>query len=36
VPSPDADTLLRPGDRIRVFGLPEQIEAFLAEAGQPH
>jgi CPA2 family monovalent cation:H+ antiporter-2 len=36
VPSPDADTLLRPGDRIRVFGLPQQIEAFLAEAGRPH
>ncbi len=29
--SPDAETLLRPGDRIRVFGLPHQIEAFLAE-----
>jgi CPA2 family monovalent cation:H+ antiporter-2 len=31
VMSPDAETLLRPGDRIRVFGLPHQIEAFLAE-----
>jgi CPA2 family monovalent cation:H+ antiporter-2 len=29
--TPDAETLLRPGDRIRVFGLPHQIEAFLAE-----
>jgi CPA2 family monovalent cation:H+ antiporter-2 len=31
VMSPDAETLMRPGDRIRVFGLPHQIEAFLAE-----
>jgi CPA2 family monovalent cation:H+ antiporter-2 len=31
VMSPDAETLLRPGDRIRIFGLPHQIEAFLAE-----
>jgi TrkA domain protein len=29
-PSPDA--ILRPGDRVRVFGLPEQIEAFRREA----
>jgi CPA2 family monovalent cation:H+ antiporter-2 len=29
--SPDAETLLRPGDRIRIFGLPQQIEVFLAE-----
>ncbi len=33
VQSPDAETLLRPGDRIRVFGLPHQLEAFLAEMG---
>ncbi len=33
VMSPDAETLLRPGDRIRVFGLPHQIEAFLDETG---
>jgi CPA2 family monovalent cation:H+ antiporter-2 len=33
VMSPDAETLLRPGDHIRVFGLPHQIEAFLAETG---
>jgi CPA2 family monovalent cation:H+ antiporter-2 len=33
--SPDADTVLRPGDRIRVFGLPHQIEAFLTEAAPP-
>jgi CPA2 family monovalent cation:H+ antiporter-2 len=31
VMSPDAETLLRPGDRIHIFGLPHQIEAFLAE-----
>ena len=29
-PSPDA--ILRSGDRVRVFGLPDQIEAFRAEA----
>jgi CPA2 family monovalent cation:H+ antiporter-2 len=33
--SPDAETMLRPGDRIRVFGLPDQIDAFLAESGRP-
>jgi CPA2 family monovalent cation:H+ antiporter-2 len=33
--SPDADTVLRPGDRIRVFGLRHQIEAFLTEAAPP-
>jgi monovalent cation:H+ antiporter-2, CPA2 family len=32
VVNPSADTRLRPGDRLRVFGLPEQIEAFRAEA----
>jgi CPA2 family monovalent cation:H+ antiporter-2 len=31
-PSPDA--VLRPGDRLRVFGLPGQIEAFRAEAAR--
>jgi CPA2 family monovalent cation:H+ antiporter-2 len=30
--NPSADTPLRSGDRVRLFGLPEQIEAFLAEA----
>ncbi len=30
--SPDGETFLRAGDRIRVFGLPEQIDAFLAES----
>jgi CPA2 family monovalent cation:H+ antiporter-2 len=30
--NPSADTPLRPGDRVRLFGLPEQIDAFVAEA----
>lgn len=30
--NPSADTILRTGDRVRVFGLPEQIEAFRDEA----
>ena len=30
--NPSADTRLRSGDRLRVFGLPEQIDAFRAEA----
>lgn len=30
--SPDAETVLRAGDRIRVFGLPDQIDALLAES----
>ena len=30
--NPAADAILRPGDRVRVFGLPEQIEAFRREA----
>jgi len=29
---PSADTLLRRGDRVRLFGLPEQLEALLAHA----
>jgi CPA2 family monovalent cation:H+ antiporter-2 len=29
---PAADTILRPGDVVRVFGLPAQIEAFRREA----
>lgn len=29
---PPAETILRPGDRVRVFGLPAQIEAFRLEA----
>ena len=34
VVNPSADTRLRPGDRLRVFGLPEQVEAFRREAGR--
>jgi CPA2 family monovalent cation:H+ antiporter-2 len=30
--NPPADTILRPGDKVRVFGLPDQIAAFMAEA----
>jgi CPA2 family monovalent cation:H+ antiporter-2 len=32
VPHPSADTVLRVGDRVRLFGLPEQIDALLAHA----
>jgi K+:H+ antiporter len=32
VVNPSASTRLRPGDRLRVFGLPEQIDAFRQEA----
>jgi len=32
VVNPSADTRLRPGDRLRIFGLPEQIDAFRSEA----
>jgi CPA2 family monovalent cation:H+ antiporter-2 len=31
--NPSAATRLRPGDRLRVFGLPEQVDAFRLEAG---
>ena len=34
VPHPSADTLLRAGDRVRLFGLPEQIDALLAYASR--
>ena len=34
VPHPSADTVLRPGDRVRLFGLPEQIDALLAYAAR--
>ena len=34
VPHPSADTLLRAGDRMRLFGLPEQIDALLAYASR--
>jgi len=30
--NPSAETVLRSGDRVRVFGLPEQIVAFRREA----
>jgi CPA2 family monovalent cation:H+ antiporter-2 len=30
--NPSAETILRPGDRVRLFGLPGQIEAFLSES----
>jgi CPA2 family monovalent cation:H+ antiporter-2 len=30
--NPPAETILRPGDRVRVFGLPEQIRAFAEHA----
>jgi K+/H+ antiporter YhaU regulatory subunit KhtT len=30
VPHPSADTVIRRGDRVRLFGLPEQIDALLA------
>jgi monovalent cation:H+ antiporter-2, CPA2 family len=30
VPHPSADTILRAGDHVRLFGLPEQIDALLA------
>ncbi len=34
VPHPSADTVLRAGDRVRLFGLPEQIDALLAYAAR--
>lgn len=33
--SPGAETVLRAGDRVRLFGRPEQIERFRAEGGEP-
>ena len=35
VTHPHAETVLRPGDRVRVFGLPEQIERFAAACAAP-
>ena len=32
--NPSAETRLRSGDRLRVFGLPEQIDAFRAAAAR--
>jgi Trk K+ transport system NAD-binding subunit len=29
--NPSPETILRPGDRVRVFGLPEQIRAFAGD-----
>ncbi|MBI2198217.1 MAG: cation:proton antiporter [Candidatus Rokubacteria bacterium] len=34
VPHPSAGTVLRPGDRLRVFGLAEHIEAFTRALGE--
>ena len=34
VPHPTADTVLRAGDRVRLFGLPQQIDALLAYASR--
>jgi len=31
--NPTADTVLRTGDRVRVFGLPDQLASFRREAG---
>jgi uncharacterized transporter YbjL len=31
--NPHPETVLRAGDRVRVFGLPEQIDQFRREAG---
>jgi Trk K+ transport system NAD-binding subunit len=33
VVNPSPDLVLRPGDRVRLFGLPSQAEAFETEAG---
>jgi CPA2 family monovalent cation:H+ antiporter-2 len=33
--NPEPETILRAGDRLRLFGLAEQIEAFMAEARKP-
>jgi hypothetical protein len=30
--NPSAETILRAGDHVRAFGLPEQIDAFREEA----
>jgi CPA2 family monovalent cation:H+ antiporter-2 len=34
VVNPPAETRLNPGDRVRVFGLPDQIDIFLRHLGQ--
>jgi CPA2 family monovalent cation:H+ antiporter-2 len=33
--NPSADTILRPGDRVRVFGLPEQVRSFETAGRDP-
>ncbi|MGH7230687.1 MAG: cation:proton antiporter [Nitrospiraceae bacterium] len=35
VQTPSADTILRPGDRLRIFGLPSQIDTFVSAAETP-
>jgi K+/H+ antiporter YhaU regulatory subunit KhtT len=32
---PSADTVLRAGDTVKVFGLPVQVEAMLRDAAAP-
>jgi K+/H+ antiporter YhaU regulatory subunit KhtT len=32
VVNPQAETVVRAGDRLRIFGLPDQVEAFRSEA----
>jgi CPA2 family monovalent cation:H+ antiporter-2 len=34
--NPPAQTIVRAGDRLRIFGLPDQIEAFRVEAADGH
>jgi monovalent cation:H+ antiporter-2, CPA2 family len=36
VMNPPAQTIVRAGDRVRIFGLPDQIEAFRVEATDGH
>ena len=36
VMNPPAQTIVRAGDRVRIFGLPDQIEAFRSEATDGH
>jgi CPA2 family monovalent cation:H+ antiporter-2 len=36
VMNPPAQTIVRAGDRVRIFGLPDQIEAFRVEAADGH
>ena len=33
---PDAETILRSGDRVRAFGLPSHLDAFRLAAGSDH